>query len=192
MAGKLTLSIIASAACFISTITMADNHDEDPCASLRAETEETTFFECISNMAEDLAALRPVLDGAVLAFTTECPAGWEQERRAVGRFIIGAGDDPDPKYEKWTRELDGGEIDLKDYMLLEAGGEEKHILTINEMPNHAHGGLFASNGQKWGMNDHSQSYYAGNAQIAAEGGNVPHNNMPPYIALHFCRYVATN
>lgn len=97
---------------------------------------------------------------------------------------------------------------LKDRFLLSAGdtykanatgGEATHKLTVNEMPNHAHG-LKASN------NTSVQNYYtSGNGfswpfiydpdgtstnLMLSTGGNVAHNNMPPYIVVYVWRRTA--
>ena len=73
----------------------------------------------------------------------------------------------------------------------ETGGEYKHQLTVDEMPNHSHrlgigwstgggdgvGRVDANNGQnRWG--------------IEATGGNQSHNNMPPYLAVYIWKRTA--
>jgi microcystin-dependent protein len=85
------------------------------------------------------------------------------------RFIVGAGEGPG----------------LSKYALNADGGEEKHKLTIEEMPAHSHG-----------YNTNSGRYNTGNSgnhcmanpverQSGTTGGGLPHNNLPPYYALTY-------
>ena len=71
------------------------------------------------------------------------------------------------------------------------GGEEKHILSLSEMPSHNHSITFNSSGNG---NDTSgvqgASWFKGTNNTAATGGNSSnknitdaHNNMPPYHVL---------
>lgn len=83
------------------------------------------------------------------------------------------------------------------------GGEEKHTLTISEMPAHQHSGNDRAwhdrqkrNGQQWftGLNHDGGSWMANVANDAltsqdtatgTTGGSQPHNNLPPYLSLNF-------
>lgn len=76
------------------------------------------------------------------------------------------------------------------YPLGSEGGEEKHTLTTAEMPAHFHDQFFnstptlASGGQ--GQQDAAQgANSAAGATTGTTGGNQPHNNMPPYVALQY-------
>ena len=76
-------------------------------------------------------------------------------------------------------------------------------LTIAQMPAHDHGGATGNNlqqvisAQAGGVGrvgrDGTMLALTPDAfhthSIQVDGGDEPHNNMPPYIALHFCEYV---
>lgn len=99
-----------------------------------------------------------------------------------GRFLIGAGDFIDVFGKK--------SYSLKDY-----GGERLHQLTINEMPTHNHNGLLKINfygnndsqgdlpvgGTWWGTNYSTEI----NMTTSANGGNQPHENIPPYFSVNW-------
>lgn len=83
------------------------------------------------------------------------------------------------------------------------GGEEKHTLTVSEMPSHQHSGNDRAwhdkqkrNGQQWFVGlSHDRGSWMSNAandgltnqdtETGTTGGNQPHNNLPPYISLNF-------
>jgi microcystin-dependent protein len=50
-----------------------------------------------------------------------------------------------------------------------------------------HGGIYGGTGAKAGMNNDYAYHSSGYEKMATDGGNQPHNNMPPYIALYFCK-----
>ena len=72
----------------------------------------------------------------------------------------------------------------------ETGGEKEHTLTIEEMPKHTHATTVAQNGSEWvaawfSQNGtiHGKSYSGEALPLTASSGNdVPHNNMPPFLA----------
>ena len=73
------------------------------------------------------------------------------------------------------------------------GGEANHTLTIDEMPSHKHNTRYGTSGS-------SQSYgsafvYTGydgnnNYMMLNSGGDQPHNNMPPYLAVYVWKRVS--
>ena len=106
-----------------------------------------------------------------------------------GRTIIGANDMGGEQSDVLTiHQASAGQI----------GGEEMHQLTEEEMPNHTHGIQYfrrdaGSNSQDpWngtgggpasmGSSDWRNN---GNVRAAGSGGDQPHNNMQPYMALNY-------
>lgn len=97
-------------------------------------------------------------------------------QRITDRFILGAGGS---------------------YGVGATGGEASHVLTVNEMPEHAHGLWYAwSDAPEVGGNWKAQMVWSttGGAgtwpnwsslyDAASTGGSAAHNNMPPYLALY--------
>jgi len=102
--------------------------------------------------------------------------------------------------------LDAGQgPGLSLYNLGQSGGETNVTLLPSEIPSHSHTALANSVGTQaatpgsntWappgagrGLSLYNPS--AGNASqmnpqaLAVTGGNLPHNNMPPYLTLNFC------
>lgn len=126
----------------------------------------------------ELSKIFESLSGSVFVFdkSTGCPTGWSEFQEGAGRTIIGVGQ--------------GQNLSRQQYRTL--GGKEKHTLTINEIPQHSHqvrAATFA--------NDAPQRFPATGAFGVAQqtivsanaGGGQPHSNMPPYIALYFCKKV---
>ena len=93
---------------------------------------------------------------------------------------------------------------IKDTFLLAAGttytagttgGEAEHTLTVDEMPNHQH--LLATDINQSEHTENSDIFsYAGwktqynYSATAFSGGNQPHNNMPPYLAVYVWKRTA--
>jgi microcystin-dependent protein len=90
---------------------------------------------------------------------------------------------------------------LTDRTLGEQGGEETHLLTVEEMPAHTHlasaysgNGTSASPAGLLPARDPSGTpHYGAGADvtlspgaIGVTGGNQAHNNMQPFLALTFC------
>ena len=73
------------------------------------------------------------------------------------------------------------------------GGEKYHTLTIDEMPSHAHGGVYWNQNTGYGhINDGSTdgANKANITNIPTQGGNQPHNNMPPYLTCYMWKRIA--
>ncbi|MGI6099708.1 MAG: hypothetical protein GX174_09220 [Lentisphaerae bacterium] len=105
------------------------------------------------------------------------PAGWALCDGGSGRpdlrdrFIVGAG---------------------RNYSVGATGGEEKHALTVAEMPSHSHSTTFATvgytsgwNGSMEAMSGEGKDKNNGNRTktTTATGSGAAHENRPPYYAL---------
>ncbi len=95
---------------------------------------------------------------------------WE---RIGGRFLLGA----DATYTAGS-----------------TGGEAEHTLTVGEMPKHNHDvdNLNASGNATPFMTVQAQDKkgFGGNVKTMYAGGNQPHNNLPPYLAVYMWRRTA--
>lgn len=123
-----------------------------------------------------------------LSFLPDNPAtvlgGGTWEREAIGRTLVGV-DENDPDFA--TAGL--------------TGGEKTHVLTIGEMPSHAHSPASGneqivnfrtaatSNGAPQGSSTQNR-YLAGSDATAATGGGLAHNNLPPYTTIYIWRRTA--
>ena len=144
-------------------------------AELRAAAVDQRMGKLVSGGA--------VPKGAVVAFATACPVdlGWKEHEAARGRFLVATGEHTDANGTKRVFAPGIG---------ADNGGYE-HKLTVEEMPRHRH--TIDRQGPTRGITDLPPigSDAAVIAVIEQEkshvaGGGKPHNNVPPYIALHFC------
>lgn len=120
-----------------------------------------------------------------------------------GRFLIGAGA---PENND-----DGTSPGSYDFAAGSTGGETTHTLTVSEIPSHVHsvnissretlnrviwGDDYGSSDKNaWGfgyVDDTSSGLPTGASGVTAAytGGNQPHNNMPPYLAVYMWRRTA--
>jgi hypothetical protein len=155
-------------------------------------------FKEISELRQAVAALKggvtaSVPINAVLAFDGPCPTGWVRFEPATARFVIGAGPPGDPRNRTWLRQLANGgfePVGLTPKDLGEIGGEENHILSIAQLAAHSHN-TFRATGNGDGLFPKAEvmgpKSQAINGATQETGGNVPHNNMPPFLALNFCK-----
>lgn len=72
----------------------------------------------------------------------------------------------------------------------QTGGEKKHTLTVEEMPNHIHN-VFGqtSGGSNSALARVSSTGIWDGGKVSATGGGQPHNNMPPYYTAY--RWIKT-
>ena len=75
------------------------------------------------------------------------------------------------------------------FTALSEGGEYEHQLTVDELANHSHQttyeygtNLVATNGGGAGWTHYTCN--TGNRGVNGTGGNLPHNNMPPFKAIY--------
>lgn len=108
---------------------------------------------------------------------SEIPNGWQLCDGTNGspdlrdRFVLGAG---------------------VTYSVGDMGGEKVHQLTVQEMPKHSHSYEKGTTANADG-NDNSRGIQGTNTtQTSIEGGDLPHNNMPPYYALAFIYRIPIN
>jgi hypothetical protein len=134
----------------------------------------------------------------VVASLSECAQlgkDWTPWREGTGRFLIGAGKDTVETYGTWTMQLAGGNVrvrPLTTYSALATGGEEQHQLSIAEMPAHTHR-LYRTKGMTKGNAVYPDWSVMGEdlkqdvADTLPSGGGLPHNTLPPFIALYYCK-----
>ena len=143
---------------------------------------EARFTEARNLLQQSISDVEqsvPILDAAVVAFDSSdgCLNGWTPLSIAEGRMMLGAG----PEYEYRT-----------------TGGEESVVLTERHMPAHAHpisqfewghsvnGGDGGPERLDVDNNEPSTRDY-GKLVTDSVGAGDPHPNMPPYVALYFCK-----
>ncbi len=83
----------------------------------------------------------------------------------------------------------GQGVGLSNYPLNSSGGEEVHSLTQAEMPTHQHrlnkASYYQQPSSSFGTSVHDVDIGQGYTETDPAGGNMPHNNMPPYRALNY-------
>jgi hypothetical protein len=139
-----------------------------------------------------------VPQGAVLAFDlpSGCPAGWSPFGRGVSRVLVGSSEyhgSPVLNVDK-----NGQPLTSRPYQ--SDGGEEKHLLTLDEMPAHDHGFNIAQSNEFLRENG---NHFQGTISVGRDaqrmdprqpikfteiaGGGKSFNVMPPFLALPFCK-----
>jgi len=120
---------------------------------------------------------------AIVPFAQEkCPSGWQRYEDGSGRFIVGVGSHTE--YDQYGDKVE----ELK---LEETDGNRTHRLSLEEMPKHDHEYTFSDGYDSPEDTDRSPEEFGDknipNKKTSSAGGNSPHNNMPPYIALLLCK-----
>jgi len=160
------------------------------------------------------SAVQPLPFNSVVAFERECRLlgpGWATFEAAVGRMIVGAGPRPPLRQDAPDIHLDESGAALTVYRAGDLGGQEATDLEWENLPNDTMHPLMMRQAaveddgelDQQGLalyREHSLpdgidqwiGYFQTNGEdsdVVSLGGNLPHNNMPPFIALHFCEYV---
>ena len=131
---------------------------------------------------------------AIVAFDrpANCPKGWSIFEPTISRVILGASADG----KSPNRDQNGLELTARQYRM--AAGEERHTLSISEMPAHDHGIEIVQHGEylrenKGYLGTESVGRDVGRADprwalryTEKEGGGMAHNVMPPFVALFYC------
>ncbi len=131
-------------------------------------------------LSKQIAASGSIIPARTVAYfeLANCPEGWQRYNEGVGRVTLAANDQ---------------ENDLSVRKLKAIGGEEKHKLTLAELPKHTHvyddwyyydagdePEYATGEGDDVGMRQHQKR------RTEPEGHNIAHNNMPPFIVLLQC------
>lgn len=155
-----------------------------------------TRLEALESTAHSIPEIRLIPKGAVLAFDTPdvCPEGWSPFKEGQSRAIIGAGSGAG---FTTGMAVDEGRNPLTEYKYRQHGGRELVTLTKEQMPYHSHSFSGTSvNSGGWGGQGvrpvavggtQLSGRFTPEGQISPAGGNLAHPNMPPYIALYFCK-----
>lgn len=144
----------------------------------------------VKSLEDQLKGAQTVPQGAVVAFDRAkgCPGGWSEFNEGAGRFIIG---------------VDGKGFTLpyiKEKPQYVIGGKATTVLEERHLPPHTHSinaGRSTSEKDWYGLRYDAQSGFVERVIVA----NTPeklntikpstpgqeHTNMPPYIALYFCK-----
>lgn len=125
--------------------------------------------------------------GIIMWSGTNVPSGWAlcngQTNSGIvtpnlsGRFVLGS----------------GSGAGLTSRTIGQKGGEEKHALTVGEMPSHSHTTTFAHNGYPDGSGDRTDNYYIMDSSrgstrsysTSSAGSGAAHENMPPFYVLAY-------
>lgn len=103
-----------------------------------------------------------------------CPTGWNELPGLAGRFVVGV-----------------GTLGTDSYALGQTGGSSRHRLTVAEMPSHNHGFVDRYPGRSAPVQDNGETSKEvieidRSAVTERNGGGLPHENRPPFVALRYC------
>ena len=131
----------------------------------------TTALNKVNDLANKLYPVGSIYMSVNATNPTELFGGtWE---RLKDRFLLAAGDS---------------------YAAGSTGGEAEHTLTVDEMPSHGHkyDKLWTENPGNNQLASGSAGYslkFSKNTTSGLTGGDEPHNNMPPYLAVYMWKRI---
>jgi len=172
------VALISAATSIITAlITAAVTLNSAGNTAIKSAQEATGQAALATKAAGQLTASSEALvpNGAVLAFDSPsgCPLGWEEFKSAAGRVIVG----------------EGVGMGLTERRYRTEGGEERHQLTVAELPSHVHGGNVGTGGSSFENHQDNKRMPSTEWKAAtdAAGGNAPHENMQPFLVLKLCK-----
>lgn len=187
----------------------------EACAALGTQADNTKLAWCVAMLSKELLANKtaPVAipEGLVVASLHKCselPGGWIDFNEGNGRMIVGAGSHAKNPFAAGLTEHEAYEIGVVNPASTTIGGEEQVTLGVANLPAHSHKLVAQSpngeaNDTALGNNQIARSAFPGghdpmytlvgkstgaslgNSSSVGDGAAV--NNMPPYIALYFCK-----
>lgn len=199
---SLIAVLVAPSFCFgqASPLTNSELVELTSCSSLQFEDSVANIhknFNCINLLtkqnfwlAEQVNALSSralgVPKDAVLAFDRpgRCPEGWAEFVEAQSRMLLGA------TFGK--PDVLNPDSDLSQTKYRQHGGEESVTLTLEQIPQHSHSYSSTANGDFWdnphNINPARKRFgEIGEKTTSTAGSGHAHNNMPPFVALYFCK-----
>lgn len=164
-----------------------------------------TLLNCIKELSKNIVNIDQKLntssvlpqDAIIIIDREVCPPGWETFTLGHGRFVVGVGN------PLRNHSSANGPSEKK---YLQTGGEEKVRLDADNMPPHSHEGstgpssavavinqsgpgiingwnIVQRSGEKLTINEHEKLPL----NISQNGRGTPANNLPPFIAMRYCK-----
>lgn len=158
-------------------------------SAVYAQQERRSDVELVQSLIDEFESLQ----GAVVAFDRPegCPDGWSEYTDAYGRVVVGAIPNGRVPPAQMSHQVE----DFRDYFLGIKRSEERVALTVEQMPPHTHGlDMFNAPNHDGTGGAHPQGgdyqrefLFVNSGSTRQTGQGLSHNNMPPYIALKFCK-----
>lgn len=171
-----------------------------------AEAQIDTLRAVIQQLSDgiqiDLLRASMLGSNAVVAFSGPCPAGWTEFGDASGRFIVGVNNTHALYSTGGASEHTLSQGELPDYTLVGTAEtvEHSHDMTVvfsvrdgdltSRNPKAGGGGVGAGENSFRATDSRmiiQPAEHAHSVSVGSGGQGQPHNNMPPYIALRFCK-----